>query len=60
MIYILPLVFAVLKHHGIGLTATDDSDEQLTLAFEFLSFHADICEIPRRQTWTMLLTLPKN
>jgi len=47
MIYILPLVFAVLKQHGIGVTAIDDSDEQLTLAFEFLSFHADICKLPR-------------
>lgn len=45
--YILPLIFAVLENQGLGLSATDEADEQLTLAFEFLSFHADTCKLSR-------------
>ena len=42
--YMLPLVFTVLRNNGLGLSATDDVDEQITLALEFLSFHADTCK----------------
>lgn len=38
--YVLPLVFAVLRGNGLGVSAREDIDEQLTLALEFLSFHA--------------------
>ena len=42
----MPLVFSVLKNQGLGLSAADDVDEQLTLAFEFISFHIDNCMLP--------------
>ncbi|ROT36205.1 translational activator GCN1 [Sodiomyces alkalinus F11] len=38
LIYILPLIFAVLDTGGLGST-TDDRDTQLVLVFEFLGFH---------------------
>ena len=44
--YIMPLVFSVLNNQGLGLSAADDVDEQLTLAFEFISFHIDNCRLP--------------
>lgn len=43
--YILPLIFAVIREKGLGLSATDDIDEQITLALEFLSFHANSCKL---------------
>lgn len=44
MSYLLPLITLVLRHKGIGLFDGDDSDEQVTLALEFLAFHTDLCE----------------
>lgn len=44
MIYILPLVVAVLRDNGIGRTESDEVDEQITLALEFLARHSDLCE----------------
>ena len=40
----VPLIFTVLRNNGVGLAATEDADEQVTLALEFLSFHADTCK----------------
>ncbi len=42
--YIVPLISIVLKQNGIGGLDADKSDEQVTLALEFLSFHTDACE----------------
>ena len=44
LIYVLPLVFAVLQQSGIARPAGDEADEQITLALEILSFHTDSCE----------------
>ena len=44
MSYLLPLITLVLRNKGIGLFDGDDSDEQVTLALEFLAFHTDLCE----------------
>lgn len=39
--YIVPLISIVLKQNGVGSSDADKSDEQVTLALEFLSFHTD-------------------
>ncbi|KAF1356217.1 armadillo-type protein [Delphinella strobiligena] len=44
--YVLPLTFLVLENGGIGRTG-EDADEQIVLAIEVLSFHADTCTEPR-------------
>lgn len=44
LIYVLPLVFAVLQQGGIARPDVDEADEQITLALEILSFHTDTCE----------------
>lgn len=44
LVYVLPLIFAVLQQSGIARTAWDEADEQITLALEILSFHADACK----------------
>jgi hypothetical protein len=41
--YCFPLIFLVLEKGGIGRTIPEDADEQLILALEFLSFHANSC-----------------
>lgn len=41
LIYILPLVFTVLRRNGIGRSEIDEADEQVTLALETLSYHTD-------------------
>ena len=44
LIYLLPLIFAVLQQGGVARSAEDEADEQVTLALEILSFHTDACE----------------
>lgn len=44
LIYMLPLIFAVLQQGGIARTTVDEADEQVTLALEIVSFHTDACE----------------
>ena len=44
LLYILPLVFAVLQNGGIARATGDEADEQVTLALEILSFHTDACK----------------
>jgi hypothetical protein len=41
--YCLPLIFLILEKGGIGKEVAEEADEQLILAFEFLSFHANSC-----------------
>lgn len=50
LIYILRFVFLVLQMHGIGQPAGDEADEQVTLALDFLSYHADTCKWALPQT----------
>ena len=42
--YMVPLICIVLQQRGIGQNGEDEGDEQVTLALETLSFHADTCE----------------
>ena len=43
-VYILPLILTILKHGGNGrLASTEETDEQITLALEYLSSHAELC-----------------
>lgn len=44
LLYVLPLAFLVLEKTGIDCSSDDEVNEQLILAVEFLSFHADSCE----------------
>lgn len=41
LIYVLPLIFAILRQNGIGQREADEADEQVTLALETLSYHTD-------------------
>lgn len=48
-IYILPLLFEVLKNGGCS-SNDDDRDAQLVIAIEIISFHTDVCSdeaVPR-------------
>ncbi|KAI8623097.1 ARM repeat-containing protein [Xylariaceae sp. FL1651] len=58
VIYILPLIFTILRKGGIGTTA-DERDTQLVLAIEFLTFHAHVCSdenIPRADILFVLIS----
>ncbi|KAI9725554.1 MAG: translational activator of GCN4 [Chrysothrix sp. TS-e1954] len=58
LLYILPLISAVLANGGIGRSPGDEADEQVTLAIECLSFHMDQLSnqhLPRRQTCQLLV-----
>ncbi|KAK6605177.1 translational activator gcn1 [Botrytis cinerea] len=57
LIYVLPLVFLVLRDGGFG--ESDDADAQLVLALEFLSFHTDACSdvlVPRDEVLSTLIS----
>ncbi|KAG6306393.1 hypothetical protein E4U45_007207 [Claviceps purpurea] len=57
LIYIMPLLLDVLRKGGVGENS-DDKDEQLVLAVEFLSFHTDVCAdeaVPREELLTILI-----
>lgn len=41
--YCFPLIFLLLEKGGIGKSSPEESDEQLVLALEFLSFHTASC-----------------
>ncbi|KAJ4359251.1 translational activator of GCN4 [Ascochyta clinopodiicola] len=56
--YCLPLIFLVLEKGGIGKSSPEEADEQLILAFEFLSFHANSCtdtRLPRKDMLEILI-----
>ncbi|KAI4261804.1 MAG: hypothetical protein L6R42_003005, partial [Xanthoria sp. 1 TBL-2021] len=58
LIYILPLVVAVLGDNGIGRTESDEVDEQITLALEFLAHHTDLfadTRLPRGEIIALLI-----
>ncbi|EDO01257.1 hypothetical protein SS1G_03731 [Sclerotinia sclerotiorum 1980 UF-70] len=57
LIYVLPLVFLVLRDGGFG--ESDDAEAQLVLALEFLSFHTDACSdvlVPRDEVLSTLIS----
>ncbi|KAG9879256.1 ARM repeat-containing protein, partial [Aureobasidium melanogenum] len=45
--YCLPLAFLVLEQGGVGKSQEEEAQEQIILAAEFLSFHAETCGEPR-------------
>ena len=46
--YMLPLVHVVLRKHGVEPKDEDQAEEQIALALEFMTFHADLCQSPFR------------
>ncbi|KAF2108659.1 armadillo-type protein [Lophiotrema nucula] len=57
--YCFPLIFLVLEKGGIGRSESDEADEQLILALEFISFHANSCSddrLPRKQLLEILIS----
>ncbi|KAI1181959.1 armadillo-type protein [Nemania serpens] len=58
IIYMLPLIFAVLQKGGIG-KGDDERDTQLVLAIEFLSFHTLVFSdenLPRAELFAVLIS----
>jgi len=58
LIYILPLVFAVLSQGGIAQSVANEADEQVTLALEILSYHTETFSsksLPRDEGLTLLI-----
>ncbi|KAF2652310.1 translational activator [Lophiostoma macrostomum CBS 122681] len=55
--YCFPLIFLVLEKGGIGRTSAEDSDEQLVLALEFLSFHTTSCSDERLSRKSLVETV---
>ncbi|KAI1291589.1 armadillo-type protein [Xylaria venustula] len=58
VIYMLPLIFAVLKKGGVGENA-EERETQLVLAIEFISFHTLVCSdenIPRADLLAVLIS----
>ncbi|KAI9818321.1 MAG: translational activator of GCN4 [Thelocarpon impressellum] len=58
LLYILPLVFCVLREGGVGKSIPEETDEQVLLALEFLSFHPDSCSearLPRNDILGVLI-----
>ena len=58
LIYLLPLVFAVLRQNGVGKAEADEADEQVTLALEILSYHTDTFadkQLPRDEIIALLV-----
>ncbi|KAL8830579.1 MAG: hypothetical protein Q9170_005670 [Blastenia crenularia] len=58
LIYILPLATTVLQADGIGRTEPDEVDEQVTLALEVFTLHADVFSnesLPRSETLSLLI-----
>ncbi|KAF2877785.1 translational activator [Massariosphaeria phaeospora] len=57
--YCLPLIFLVLEKGGIGRPSPEESDEQLVLALEVLSFHANSCSddrLPRKDLLEIVIS----
>ncbi|KAF2173884.1 hypothetical protein M409DRAFT_16153 [Zasmidium cellare ATCC 36951] len=57
--YIVALVFLVLENGGIDRASSEDVDEQILLAIEFLSLHTAVCadtRLPRQKLLSTLIT----
>lgn len=48
LVYLLPFVGLILEMGGVGVDSSEDTDEQVVLAIEFLSFHTETCGFPTR------------
>lgn len=46
LVYLLPFVGLILEMGGVGVDSSEDTDEQVVLAIEFLSFHTETCGFP--------------
>lgn len=46
LMYLLPLIFVVLRQRGVARSVEDEADEQITLALEIVSYHTDACRFP--------------
>jgi hypothetical protein len=46
LVYILSFISLILEKGGIGVKDTEEIDEQVVLAIEFLSFHTETCKSP--------------
>ena len=58
LLYMLPLIAALIRQGGVGGSSEEEADEQLTLIWEFLSFHADKfsnAHLPRSQYLELLI-----
>lgn len=55
--YCLPLVFVVLEQGGIAKPNSEEADEQIVLALEFLAFHTEACSDERLPRQRLLSTL---
>ncbi|KAL8970028.1 MAG: hypothetical protein Q9183_001711, partial [Haloplaca sp. 2 TL-2023] len=58
LLYILPLAMTVLQAKGVGRADADEIDEQLTLALEFFTFHANLfseTKLPRADVLALLI-----
>lgn len=44
MMYIFPLISIVIRNGRVGDVSDEESNEQVFLALEFLSFSTDVCE----------------
>ncbi len=57
--YMLPLIFSVLDHSGMGEVSSEDADAQVLLALEFLSYQMSSCadrQLPRVDILRYLIT----
>ena len=46
LLYMLPLIESILRRNGIDCANVEETEEQVTLAIEFLSFQMNSCEHP--------------
>lgn len=57
--YVVALIFLVLQEGGVDRVTSEDADEQIVLAVEFLSFHTDVfsnARLPRRRVLEIMIS----
>lgn len=58
LVYLLPFVGLILEMGGVGVSSSEDTDEQVVLAIEFLTFHTETCGfLSSHSSEDILLTL---
>ena len=57
LLYVTPLVSQVLRKGGVGQVEEEEKEEQVTLALEFLSFHAESMSDPMLPREDILMLL---
>lgn len=58
LLYMLPLMAILIRQGGVPRSSEEETDEQMTLVLEFLSFHADKfadTNLPRAEFLTILI-----